>query len=320
MAPRERRGLTLIELLVVMAIIGVLVALLMSAIQDSRESARRMSCQNNLKQIGLALHNFHDVYGKFPPGHSHDPSNISESYGQPGPPDNLFYISWMARILPFAEQKALHEGIQPGAFAWPHGEAVYDGKYINGVSLSIYRCPSDAGPKSIIFEQPGEPAFEVATGSYLGVSGQDQFLYDGILFVNSTVKMADVTDGLSNTIMVGERPPAYEGMAGWWFAGSGLYPWFGAVDVVLGADERVAVDWACTPDGPRCSEGPGGDCFRPGSLNDPNGDHAWHFWSFHRGGANFTLADGSVRLIHYTQPDKMLRELSTRAGSEPIQW
>jgi prepilin-type N-terminal cleavage/methylation domain-containing protein/prepilin-type processing-associated H-X9-DG protein len=314
---RLRPAFTLIELLVVIAIVAVLMGLLLSAVQRAREAVSRAACLNKLKQIGLALHQYHDAHGRFPPAHSQDPGSIADYRNRPGPPDNWFYISWMARILPFIEQDNLHKYIRPGQWAWWHPEPPVPGLgYLNAVPIKLYRCPSDPTSETVIIAGvPGESADQaVALTSYLGVNGTDQFKFDGILYVNSTVPMSDVTDGTSQTLLVGERPPAYGGNAGWWFAGSGWYPWFGAMDVVLGSNERRAVDGACTPNGPQ-------SFYQPGSLGsslDEDDPHAAHFWSLHPGGANFLFADGGVRFIPYSVGGQVLHDLATRNGGEVI--
>lgn len=111
-------------------------------------------------------------------------------------------------------------------------------------------------------------------------------------------------DGASNTVLVGERPPSTDLYWGWWFAGSGGYPYFGANDVVLGSNER---DF----------NGPA-DYYRPGTLNDPTGEHRWHFWALHSSGANFLFADGHVRKIRYSVPPDFLGKLATYKGGEVV--
>jgi prepilin-type N-terminal cleavage/methylation domain-containing protein/prepilin-type processing-associated H-X9-DG protein len=314
--PRPRSAFTLVELLVVIAIVAVLIGLLLPAVQKVRAAAARMQCGNHLKQIGLGLHSYHDAHGKLPPAHCQDPSSISHYRNRPGPPDNWFYISWMARILPYVEQGNVHYHIRPGEWAWWHPETPVPGLgYLNSVRMGLYRCPSDpTKPTALVSGYPGEPEQEVALTSYLGVNGSDQFRFDGLLHVNSRVKLTDVTDGTSNTLLVGERPPVYGGFVGWWFAGSGWYPWFGAADVVLGSNERIAVNGASTPDG-KASH------YQPGRLGDPNDfddPHAWHFWSLHPGGSNFLFADGAVRFVPYGVGGDVVRALATRAGGEVV--
>jgi prepilin-type processing-associated H-X9-DG protein/prepilin-type N-terminal cleavage/methylation domain-containing protein len=303
----SRRGFTLIELLVIVAIIGALVALLLPAVQAARESARRMKCQNNLKQMGVALQQFHDAHGRFPPGCSQEETAIlPDNFGQPRPTDNLFMISWLARILPYVEQKAMFDRIKPGEYAWWHPE---EGDYLNSKRMQLYLCPSNS-LKEAVYTEPDKPDLLIALTHYLAVNGEDQFVFDGMLYVNSTVRLAQVTDGASNTLMVGERPPAYEGFAGWWFAGSGWYPWFGAIDVVLGSNERIAVEGASRPDGHQSK-------YQPGTIkNDPDQEHAWHFWSQHGNGANFVFTDGHVRLIPYSVGDNVMRAHATRNKGE----
>jgi prepilin-type N-terminal cleavage/methylation domain-containing protein/prepilin-type processing-associated H-X9-DG protein len=312
----QRPAFTLVELLVVIAIIAVLIGLLLPAVQKVRAAAARTECQNNLKQIGLALHTYHDAKGTFPPAHSLLPQTpIQFSTLREGPPDNWLYISWMARILPHLGQDALHGHIRPGEPAWWHPATPIPGiGYLNAVPLKGYRCPSDPTPRTILY--PGIPlptsVQEVALTSYLGVNGTDQFRFDGILYVNSRVNISGITDGTSQTLLVGERPPPYGGYAGWWFAGSGMEPWYGAGDVVLGSNERIAVNFLSTPTSEQSH-------YRAGELGDPNDlddQHAWHFWSFHPGGSNFLLADGSVRLIRYSVGGDVLRKLATRNGGD----
>src|SRR5262249_8782141 len=210
----------------------VLIGLLLAAVQQVREAANRITCINNLKQIGLALHNYHDTGGKFPPALSQDPRNILQNYRQPYPPDPFWYISWMARILPYIEQDNLSHHIKWGEWPWPPAaQPMPDGRYINSVPITLYLCPSDPSPKVFKSEEPGVGDVDYGLTNYLGVNGRNQFTYNGILHVNSSVRLTDVTDGASQTLLVGERPPGFGGQAGFWFAGCGLYPWFGAADV-----------------------------------------------------------------------------------------
>jgi len=307
----KRPAFTLVELLVVIAIIGILIALLLPAVQAARETARRTQCTNNLMQVGLALHLFHDREGRFPPAHSQDPRLIPDNFGQPAPPDEFNFFSWMTRILPYIEQNNLYDLVRWDEWPWPHANPA--GGYLNSEKIKTYRCPSDVRDVPAIFDWP--PEVEMANTSYLGVNGTDQFSYDGILHVNSTVRIADVKDGTSNTLLVGERPPSYDLDTGWWFAGSGWYPWFGAADVVLGSNERIAIAGASEPDGPQSK-------YQPGTLQYEEiygwDKHAFHFWSVHPGGANFLFADGHVSFIPYTIPEDLLGKLATHQKGEVI--
>lgn len=298
---RYCHGFTLMELLVVIAIIAVLIGLLLPAVQKVREAAARAQCQNNLKQIGLALHGYHDANNSFPPAQSVDPAWFP-GYGQPRNIDNYWYFSWMTRCMPYYEQHNVYKLVRFDQWAWWNPEGgLPDGSYLNSIPMKLLVCPSDG--RSLLVNYSG---VDVAGTSYLGVNGTDQFRYDGILHVNGRVGIVQIGDGTSNTLLVGERPPPKDLYYGWWFAGSGDEPWFGACDVVLGSNER------------RVLGGPADFGYRPGSLNDPADEHRWHFWSFHSGGSNFLFADGSVRNIRYGVSPGLLGKLATYRDGEVI--
>ena len=297
-------GFTLVELLVVIAIIGILVGLLLPAVQAAREAARRAQCVNNLKQMGLALHMHHDTYKRFPSAHQlgntwyttyqRNPPPGGLTSGSSYPAEGPFW-SWVTRIAPYMEQTNAKNQFNmagtPAAWPWWQVNAT-TGKTPHATIVPTCVCPSDVrGGQLSPPESGGEQS---ALTSYLGVSGRNQFKeapangQDGMLFVNSGVKMGMVVDGTSNTLFVGERPPSSDLYYGWIWAGSGDSPYFGATDVVLGVFERAGAPNA-TP-----------DFFRPGAVQDPGSTHRYHFWSLHPGGANWLLADGSVRFLSYS--------------------
>lgn len=296
-------GFTLVELLVVIAIIGILVGLLLPAVQSAREAARRAQCVNNMKQMGLALHMHHDTYKRFPSAHQlgntwytgfqRNPPPGGLTPGSSYPAEGPFW-SWVTRIAPYMEQtNARNQFNMAGTpAAWPWWQVnPATGKSPHENIVPTMVCPSDVrGGQLSPPESGGERS---ALTSYLGVSGRNQFKeapangQDGMLFVNSGVRMAMVVDGTSNTLFVGERPPSSDLYYGWIWAGSGDSPYFGATDVVLGVFERAGSPSA-TP-----------DFFRPGAVQDPGSTHRYHFWSLHPGGANWLLADGSVRFLSY---------------------
>jgi len=212
---------------------------------------------------------------------------------------------WQVWLLPYLEQAALY-GLSLDAFRQemdvrrnpPHAGLA--------TSIPAFACPADervSGPANVV-------GVEVAFTSYLGNEGTNQYTKDGVLFVDSRVRLADITDGASGTLLAGERPPSSDLTLGWWYAGIGLDR-NGAADMVGGAREinrrrgrpRIA----------GCPEGPYE--FGPGDLRDPC--HLFHFWSMHPGGSHFLFADGTVRFLDYSGK-KILPALATRAGGEPV--
>jgi prepilin-type N-terminal cleavage/methylation domain-containing protein len=316
-----RSGFTLIELLVVIAIIAILIGLLLPAVQKVRDAANRIKCANNMKQMGLALHNYNDTNGALPNG-------IVKTGNYPPPfgtGSNYYpYWSWMALIMPFWEQDNLYRQADTWAHSnvanysfWPWG-----GFWIGpsspanpalGFKLKTVVCPADARQNvTLPAAQAGVYGSDVAFCGYVGVAsgGNGDFSdytnasLQGILYWGSEVKLTDVTDGLSNTPMVGERPPSADRYYGWWFAGAG-WDGSGVGDVVLGAR---SVQYASSLGCPATKVG-----LQPGKISETC-DQV-HFWSMHSGGANFLNGDGSVKFVRYTA-DNILPQLFTRAGGE----
>jgi prepilin-type N-terminal cleavage/methylation domain-containing protein/prepilin-type processing-associated H-X9-DG protein len=329
----QRRAFTLVELLVVIAIIGILVALLLPAVQAAREAARRMQCGNNLKQQALALHNFHDTYKRFPSAHQIGmgssvwytnyqrdlpPGGITpgSTYPREGP-----MWSWTMRIAPYIEMQSLQDlaDMDGSPAGWPWWQKMPNGDAVVSVRSSTFSCPSDLNSNQT-WQSGGN---EVAITSYLGVNGRNQFKesggQDGILYVNSSVRMAHVTDGTSNTVMIGERTAANQLLYGWQWAGAGDSPArFGTADVVLGVHERAGTPTGVT------------DFFHPSAANDPMSLHRLHFSSRHPGGAQWALVDGSVRMLTYAVdggvntstggPPTVLESMATRSGGETFKF
>ena len=288
-----RAGFSLIELIVVIAIVAVLIGLLLSAVQRVRASAARADCQNRMKQCGLALHSHHASVGFLPPGLS-----IQADRGK------YPYLGWPGRLLPHLEQDALWRKIE-SAFATDPSPLIFFGHAphaeLMATPVRAFACPADGrvpGPGST-------GSLLVAHTSYLGVHGLNQFTRNGVLYLDSNVRFTDVIDGTSQTIMLGERPPASDLKLGWWYRGWGQAK-EGSGEMLLGAREFNETRPSCAPGAYNYTAG------RFGNLCD-----AFHFWSPHPGGANFAFADGSVRFLSYSA-DSIMPALSTRAGGESV--
>jgi prepilin-type N-terminal cleavage/methylation domain-containing protein/prepilin-type processing-associated H-X9-DG protein len=296
---RRRRAFTLIELLVVIAIIAVLIGLLLPAVQKVREAAARLQCENNLKQIGLALQNYHDTAGSFPSGYV---SGVDASGDDTGPG-----WGWAAFILPQMEQQPLYASIQFGQNIEAPANASARVRLVKA-----YLCPSDSVPltwAATRYDAAGAAlgvVCDVASASYVGNFGVAEPGVDGegVFFRNSAVRIGDITDGTSQTFLVGERS------ARW-----GQVTWAGAVT------NASMVPPANSPAQPgiwnssgfvlgHTFEGTGG----PGSAGtETNG-----FASQHTHGANFLFADGHVQFVSETMDHQIYKGLSTRAGGEAL--
>ena len=259
-AVRRRVGFTLIELLVVIAIISVLIALLLPAVQQAREAARRTQCLNHLKQVGLALHNYHDVHGRFPPGWVSSDSNG---------------FSWMARILPQLDQGNLFQKINfaEASHSNPANLTVIQ------TALKVFRCPTDDGPDRYFQNSSitGRSVADQAVSNYVGNSGTlcfpnnttVHFPTDGAFFRNSGISMRDIVDGTSNTFLVGERR----------WARSPVASNFGDAYWATTSDDWIQ------------------DVLATAGVNLNSPTFSARFSSRHTGGANFLFADGSVRFV-----------------------
>ena len=305
----SRRAFTLIELLVVIAIIAILIGLLVPAVQQVREAASRLQCQNNLKQLGLASHNYHDSHKHFPPGYT-----ASGPYSD-GATDTAPGWGWGAYLLPYLEQQNVQRQLN---FSQP----IQNSPAIQSV-LSVYLCPSDLPPVAavIIPDAFGSPVTLAAPSSYAAcVGGDESDTFGptglGVFYRNSSTRLTDVTDGTSNTLLIGDR--AWANVAGVW---AGAIP------------------------GGVCRRGPRNPCPGAGAgwypaatlvlahshLNNTNTDTDGgldDFSSLHIGGSNFAFADGSVHFIRsipsdtptgYTADSLIFQALGTRANGDSIQ-
>ena len=269
----QHRGFTLVELLVTVAIIGILAGLLIPAVMMALESARKTTCQNNLRQIGIALQQHHETYRVFPPG---------IEWNRKG---RMPLSSWAVKLYPYLEQQALFDQAKAD---YRQGLGVFGPVPHYGVTqaLPIFSCPSDGRAETT---QLARNQFFVALTNYLGVIGTDYRKKDGILFADSAIRVQDIRDGTSYTVIVGERPPSHDMWFGWLYSGLGIDE--GAADVVLGVQERNNGHDILN----RCSLSR--VWFRETSFEDPC--QILQFWSFHPGGAFFLHADGSIRFYDY---------------------
>jgi prepilin-type N-terminal cleavage/methylation domain-containing protein/prepilin-type processing-associated H-X9-DG protein len=323
----RRKGFTLIELLVVIAIIGVLVGLLLPAVQKVREAANRMSCSNNLKQLGLAAHNYHSTYGKFPTGTNLSPAPFgTTATGQAFLPPVVQgqAFSLFEALLTYVEQDNIYRLLNltsPNVFNNRRWDSQYNPGNCNtqtspgATVIKTFLCPSDIGPKQTTWQYDANNTFYFGANSYGGCAGTVAFYFlnmtqDGIFYLNSSNGVAEVTDGTSNTLMFGERKrydPTYDRIYGSSFANRSGWAWannLSGFDFLFGTE--VPINWVI----------PANLTSDPGFVNEDLRFNA--FGSFHPGGANFGMADGSVRFLPDSTPLLILQYLVTCAGGEVV--
>jgi prepilin-type N-terminal cleavage/methylation domain-containing protein len=290
-----RAGFTLIELLVVIAIIAILIALLLPAVQQAREAARRTQCRNNLKQLGLALHNYHDNFNTFPPGWINQKPNANAN-------DFKGNWAWTMSILPMIDQAPLFNSLNAGNSQISDMLNVAASRALLQTPLPAFRCPSDIGPalnsdNARMLEPTGATTkYQLPTNNYVANNGSGtprpvfnsatsgangpNANANGVFMRDSRIGIRDITDGSSNSILVGER--------GWQtpVAGSNA-PSAGIVFAVQDArgNENGGIASAL------------GTGFRKINCNDALGECRRAFASYHEGGAHFLMGDGAVRFI-----------------------
>jgi prepilin-type N-terminal cleavage/methylation domain-containing protein/prepilin-type processing-associated H-X9-DG protein len=311
----RRRGFTLIELLVVIAIIAVLIGLLLPAVQKVREAASRMACANNLKNLGLAAHNYHDAQNTFPPGAVGPLSPAFPQYA------GLKQHGLGTYLLPYLEQQAL-----ASRYRWDVSWFDPPNQQVVNTQLKIWQCPSaranriqDGSLPTVT--PPPEVSFSgtAACGDYAGMGVVDAGLarsgwidppggprderghYEGVFPINGSRHLADVLDGTSHTILIAEcagRPALWQGrnqVPNVWLTGG---PW---------ASRNLLWGRGATPDGTAF--------FGPCAVNCTNDREVY---SFHPGGANVVFVDGSVRFLRADLSIRVFARLVTRAGGEIV--
>jgi len=314
--PHPHRAFTLIELLVVISVFGILIALLLPAVQAVRETARRAHCSNNLRQIGLALQNYAQIKGVLPPGYVSrwDPVFLRETGAGWG---------WASMILPQLEQNPIYNQINfPVKLPDPTLATV------RTVPIAIYFCPSDDMPTTwmasagLVEVSKGAiaeltiPICEVAGSNYVGVYGVGEpgVAGDGVFFRNTSVRISEITDGLSQTMAVGERAIQLlkgRGQATWVGAVPGARFW--SCDILAGGDPD-ATGPCVGEDGSGMTLGHTGEGHGPG---DPYSD-VNQFISRHGRGAHFLFCDGHVNYLKLSMDYATYKALSTRSASEIV--
>ncbi|MBN2296158.1 MAG: DUF1559 domain-containing protein [Pirellulales bacterium] len=311
MKPRKPKAFTLVELLVVIAIIGILIALLLPAVQAAREAARRMQCANNFKQVGVAAHSYHAAIGTFPTGV--DMWTNGTCSAPSGWTSGMYYnFGWGAFFLPYMEHSSVYDQLEPDirCYGWsPNYE-------LGAEFINQYLCPSDPQGRELVScctKPAGQgngtrQEEDLAITNMSGVS--DSRIWrcltsgtyrwprsdgNGVLFNNSQVKISEITDGTSSTLLVGEIPGAgpnsYLGQ--FWISWNVM-----STENGINLPLRLKLNTGIDP--------------------TPWSSSTFGFGSYHPGGCHFLYADGSSHFLQETISQHVLEQLTTRAGGETI--
>jgi prepilin-type N-terminal cleavage/methylation domain-containing protein/prepilin-type processing-associated H-X9-DG protein len=301
--PRLIRGFTLIELLVVIAVIAVLIGLLLPAVQAAREAARRAQCSNNLKQIGLGMHSYHDSRDTFPPAYITTVVNDAVS------PETGPGWGWGAMILNELEQRPLYQSTNFSLQITDLGSLT-----TRTATLSVFLCPSNVGSGPVVASSLTGTVVnsDLSAGQYVASAGQlepGEFpdSNNGVFYRNSRNGLRDITDGSSTTLMVGERSRNVADAT-----------WVGAVPVWQLCTNPKWVVQECGPPSTMVVSHTG--TASTGLIYVPNSKASMvdDYWSLHPGGCNFLFCDGSVRFIKESVNPGIFSYLSTRAGGEVV--
>jgi len=330
-------GFTLVELLVVIAIIGVLVALLLPAIQAAREAARRSACQNNFKQVGLALHNYESAFGRLPPGTTDHESPNNEGY------------SWAVHLLRYIEQGTIYDQIDFSDDGYVGTTSPQNQELMNGTAVETFVCPSSSLPQ---FTDAWNGDHQVHVGHMVAIAGAippnvdeiptEEWRWDptamnprtanrahawnGVLFAQSDVRIGQITDGTTHVMCIGETSGAttFEGRLDIQFDCRGMFPhgWW------IGADRTKLKDWSgdvrvfnttyinFRPLGTKvCTGGAAGHRRAPGT----NYDNEVPIQAAHPGGAHVVMCDGSVQFLSDSIDFGLYRRLAIRDSGETKQ-
>jgi prepilin-type N-terminal cleavage/methylation domain-containing protein/prepilin-type processing-associated H-X9-DG protein len=308
----NRKGFTLIELLVVIAIIAILIGLLLPAVQKVREAAARMKCQNNLKQLGLAMHSYHDATQSFPPTYR----NRTDI-----PSGNFYRWSALAMLTPYLEQTNLYRQLNLDASLYVFTGTAVTPRPENApwvkLSVPLFLCPSD--PRTTVEADWGPTSYVVDVGS--GGTATD-----GLFYIDARVRMTDITDGTSNTGMMSESPLGRG-------TGQAVARPFDVRSVMAWTTGSVLTESACTGyTGREDRNGRWADGaplytgfdhhYTPNTQTSDCTTRGGGNWkaarSYHTGGVNLLLADGSVRFVRDAVNPQTWAAVGTRAGGEVV--
>ena len=323
--PRRPAGFTMIEMVVVVAIISVLISLLLPAVQAAREAARRTQCSNNLLQLGIAIENYESTHQVLPPG-------VVDSTGPVVESPSRYQFGWIARILPYLEQKNAYNRLD-------FGSGVYTPNNMTARAQPMYvlLCPSDrwqgssrtmavnfgpspTSPATLVFVDPATTAYAACHND---VEGPIDVGNTGVFFLNGHVRSRDIEDGLAHTIYLGEKKAGGTDLG--WASGTRAtlrntgtkinQTTLDPSDLANFEAELAHRKWASTP-GPDefpASPPPTAPPSGPGTPIPVGG-----FGSSHAGGSNFLMGDGSARFLKTTIDGRVYRLLGNRADGEPI--